>query len=116
MIRLAFQVEILQNGLRKKIERERQNGEEAIKFQEGDYQPEIKVSELCEETACLYKSPADWIKIRGSFLLFLGSWLLTMISTLSIGLLVENALLSVTVMSAVTLICFGISVKFFKWE
>ena len=56
------------------------------------------------------------IKIHGSFLLFLGSWLLTMISTLSIGLLVENALLSVTVMSAVTLICFGISVKFFKWE
>ena len=31
-----------------------------VQFQEGDYQPEIKVSELCEETACLYKSPADW--------------------------------------------------------
>ena len=28
------------------------------------------------------------IKIHGSFLLFLGSWLLTMVSTLSIGLLV----------------------------
>ena len=42
-----------------------------VQFQEGDYQPEIKVSELCEETACLYESPADWIKIRGSFLLFL---------------------------------------------
>ena len=25
-----------------------------VQFQEGDYQPEIKVSELCEETACLY--------------------------------------------------------------
>ena len=31
-----------------------------VQFQEGDYQPEIKVSELCEETACLYKTPADW--------------------------------------------------------
>lgn len=119
------------------------------------------------------------IKIHGSFLLFLGSWLLTMVSTLSIGLLVggiaknmksasviacilyfpmlifsgatlpfevmpiimqkiigilplaqgmqlmkaaflgipfENALLPVIVMSAVTLICFGISIKCFKWE
>ncbi|MDE6664072.1 MAG: ABC transporter permease [Lachnospiraceae bacterium] len=119
------------------------------------------------------------IKIHGSFLLFLGSWLLTMVSTLSIGLLVggiaknmksasviacilyfpmlifsgatlpyevmpvamqkiisifpltqgiqlmkavflglpiENALLPVTIMIAVTLICFGISVKCFKWE
>ena len=119
------------------------------------------------------------IEIQGSVLLFLGSWLLTMVSTLSIGLLVggiaknmksasviacilyfpmlifsgatlpfevmpvamqriisifpltqgiqlmkatflglpiENALLPVTVMSAVTFICFGISVKCFKWE
>lgn len=119
------------------------------------------------------------IKIHGSFLLFLGSWLLTMVSTLSIGLLVggiaknmksasviacilyfpmlifsgatlpfevmpiimqkiigvlpltqgmqlmkaaflgiplENALLTVIIMSAVTLICFGISIKCFKWE
>ena len=31
-----------------------------VQFQEGDYQPEIKVSELCEETACLYQNPADW--------------------------------------------------------
>ena len=31
-----------------------------VQFQECDYQPEIRVSELCEETACLYKSPADW--------------------------------------------------------
>lgn len=31
-----------------------------VQFQECDYQPEIKVFELCEETACLYKSPADW--------------------------------------------------------
>lgn len=119
------------------------------------------------------------IKIQGSFLLFLGSWLLTMVSTLSIGLLVggiaknmksasviacilyfpmlifsgatlpfevmpsamqriisifpltqgiqlmkatflglpvENGLLSVITMCAVTIICFGISVKYFNWE
>ncbi len=31
-----------------------------VQFQECDYQPEIRVSELCEETACLYKNPADW--------------------------------------------------------
>lgn len=31
-----------------------------VQFQEGDYQAEIKVSELCEESACLYKNPADW--------------------------------------------------------
>lgn len=31
-----------------------------VQFQEGDYQQEILVSELCEETACLYRKPADW--------------------------------------------------------
>ena len=31
-----------------------------VQFQEGDYQQEIKVSELCEENACLYRHPADW--------------------------------------------------------
>lgn len=31
-----------------------------IQFQEGDYHQEIKVKELCEETACLYRNPADW--------------------------------------------------------
>ena len=30
-----------------------------VQFQEGDYQPEIKVFELCEEIACLYNHPAD---------------------------------------------------------
>lgn len=31
-----------------------------VQFQEGDYQKEITVSELCSETACLYCNPADW--------------------------------------------------------
>ena len=31
-----------------------------VQFQEGDYQKEIRVSELCEETASLYRRSADW--------------------------------------------------------
>ena len=31
-----------------------------MQFQEEDYQKEITVSELCSETACLYRNPADW--------------------------------------------------------
>lgn len=38
-----------------------------VQFQECDYQPEIKVSELCEETACLYKTPADWRELCNQF-------------------------------------------------
>ena len=38
-----------------------------IQFQEGDYQQEIKVSELCEETACLYRNPADWKELCKQF-------------------------------------------------
>mgnify|MGYP004545417813 CR=1 FL=1 len=38
-----------------------------VQFQEGDYRKEIKVSELCAETACLYRSPADWRKLCAQF-------------------------------------------------
>ena len=31
-----------------------------VQFQEGNYNNEIRVSELCEETASLYRDPADW--------------------------------------------------------
>ena len=31
-----------------------------VQFQEGDYQKEIRVAELCDETASLYSRPADW--------------------------------------------------------
>ena len=34
-----------------------------MQFQEGDYHKEIKVSELCEETASLYRKSADWRKL-----------------------------------------------------
>ena len=38
-----------------------------VQFQECDYQPEINVSELCEETACLYKNAADWKELCTQF-------------------------------------------------
>ena len=38
-----------------------------VQFQEGDYQQEIRVSELCGETACLYQNPADWRTLCGQF-------------------------------------------------
>ena len=38
-----------------------------VQFQEGDYQQEIRVSELCEETACLYQTPADWHALLSRF-------------------------------------------------
>lgn len=38
-----------------------------VQFQESDYQPEIKVSELCEETACLYRHSADWKNLCEQF-------------------------------------------------
>lgn len=38
-----------------------------VQFQQCDYQPEIKVRELCEETACLYRNPADWKELCRRF-------------------------------------------------
>lgn len=38
-----------------------------VQFQEADYHREIKVSELCEETASLYRSPADWRNLCEQF-------------------------------------------------
>ena len=38
-----------------------------VQFQQCDYQPEIMASELCEETACLYKNPADWKELCRRF-------------------------------------------------
>ena len=38
-----------------------------VQFQEGDYQKEIRVSELCEETASLYRNPADWRRLCEQF-------------------------------------------------
>ncbi len=38
-----------------------------VQFQEGDYHKEIKVCELCEETASLYRNPADWRTLCNQF-------------------------------------------------
>ena len=38
-----------------------------VQFQEGDYEKEIKVSELCEEIATLYRKPADWRALCAQF-------------------------------------------------
>ena len=38
-----------------------------VQFQEGDYQQEIRVFELCEETACLYRNPADYRALCARF-------------------------------------------------
>ncbi|MGN0618143.1 MAG: ABC transporter ATP-binding protein [Ruminiclostridium sp.] len=38
-----------------------------VQFQQCDYQPEIRVSELCEETACLYKKTSDWKELCSQF-------------------------------------------------
>ena len=54
-------------GCNPKKDRRRLFQNVGVQFQEGDYQPEIKVSELCEETACLYEAPADWKKLCEQF-------------------------------------------------
>ena len=38
-----------------------------VPFRECDYPPEIRVSELREETACLYRKPADWKALCAQF-------------------------------------------------
>ena len=39
----------------------------SVQFQESNYQREIKVNELCEETASLYKESMDWHKLLKEF-------------------------------------------------
>ena len=38
-----------------------------VQFQEGDHQKTIRVSELCEETASLYRDPAPWRALCAQF-------------------------------------------------
>lgn len=54
-------------GYNPKKDRRRLFQHVGVQFQEADYQPEIKVSELCEETACLYEAPCDWKKLCEQF-------------------------------------------------
>lgn len=54
-----------------------------VQFQECDYQSEIRVSELCEETACLYKNSSDWKELCRRF--GIGDKLNTAVKSLSGG-------------------------------
>lgn len=54
-------------GYNPRADRRRLFQKVGVQFQECDYQREIKVSELCEETACLYQHPADWKELCNRF-------------------------------------------------
>lgn len=54
-------------GMRPKRDRRRLFAQVGVQFQEGDYQNEIRVGELCEETACLYRKPANWHELLERF-------------------------------------------------
>lgn len=47
-------------GMNPYVDRKKLFQEVGVQFQEASYQPEIKVKELCEETAYLYSNTADW--------------------------------------------------------
>ena len=38
-----------------------------VQFQDSNYQSEIRVDELCEETSCIYKDPANWRELLKKF-------------------------------------------------
>lgn len=54
-------------GMDPKTERKKLFQKVGVQFQEGNYQNEITVSELCEETACLYRQPANWNQLLDQF-------------------------------------------------
>ncbi len=54
-------------GLNPEKERKSLFQKVGVQFQECDYQAEIKVFELCEETACLYKKTRDWKELCSCF-------------------------------------------------
>lgn len=54
-------------GLDPKADRRKLFQQVGVQFQEGDYQNEIRVEELCEETACLYRNPANWHEMLARF-------------------------------------------------
>lgn len=58
-------VEVL--GLNPRSDRRRLFQKVGVQFKESHYKPEIKVSELCEETACLYHAPAGWKELCAKF-------------------------------------------------
>ena len=54
-------------GMDPQRERRRLFQRVGVQFQEGSHQAEIRVDELCRETACLYGRPADWRALLARF-------------------------------------------------
>lgn len=54
-------------GMHPRKDRKKLFQQVGVQFQEANYQNEIKVKELCEETACLYQQPSDWHKLLAEF-------------------------------------------------
>lgn len=54
-------------GLDPKKDRRKLFERVGVQFQEASYPDKIKVSELCEETACLYRHPADYGQLLRQF-------------------------------------------------
>lgn len=54
-------------GLNPTINRKELFEQIGVQFQEANYQENIKVGELCETTASLYKKPSDWRKLLTEF-------------------------------------------------
>ena len=125
LIRLAFQIEVLQNGLRKKITRMIMVSTLSIGLLVGGIAKNMKSASVI---ACILYfpmlifsgttlpfevMPIAMQKIISIFPLTQG---IQLMKATFLGLPTENVLLPVVVMGAGILICFGISVKCFKWE
>jgi ABC-2 type transport system ATP-binding protein len=54
-------------GMNPRLDRKKLFQKVGVQFQEGCYQQEIKVFELCEEMASLYKNTLDWRKLLEQF-------------------------------------------------
>ena len=54
-------------GLSPQKERKKLFEQVGVQFQEANYPDKIRVKELCEETGCLYKEPADYKKLLQAF-------------------------------------------------
>ena len=125
LIRLAFQVEVLQNGLRKKITRMIMVSTLSIGLLVGGIAKNMKSAGVI---ACILYfpmlifsgttlpfevMPVAMQKIISIFPLTQG---IQLMKRVFLGLPAENVLLPVVIMGAIIIICFGISVKCFKWE
>lgn len=54
-------------GLNPRLNRKQLFQRVGVQFQELKFQPEIKVNELCEETAALYRNPKDYVELLNEF-------------------------------------------------